>query len=71
LAIVVSLVLIAAFNASEFVTKQAELPADTVKGIGVLLLTDYLIAFEAASALLLIAIVGAALIARNKKQISG
>lgn len=39
----------------------------TVKEIGQLLLTDYLLAFEVASVLLLIAIVGAALIARRKK----
>ncbi|MCL5990496.1 MAG: hypothetical protein M1419_00125 [Bacteroidetes bacterium] len=32
-----------------------------------MLLTDYLLAFEAASVLLLIAIIGAAMIARRKK----
>jgi NADH-quinone oxidoreductase subunit J len=40
--------------------------ASSIQPIGGLLLTDYLIAFEAASVLLLIAIIGAALIARRK-----
>ena len=40
---------------------------DTISPIGRMLLTDYLLAFEAASVLLLIAIIGAAMIARRKK----
>ncbi|MFP4528435.1 MAG: NADH-quinone oxidoreductase subunit J [Candidatus Kapaibacterium sp.] len=47
----------------------AELPEKinpSINEIGFLLLTDYLIAFEAASILLLIAIIGAALIARRR-----
>ena len=47
--------------------KAAELTEDiTINGIGTILLTDYVLAFEVASVLLLIAIVGAALIARRK-----
>lgn len=42
----------------------------TIDAIGNILMTDYLIAFEVASVLLLIAIIGAALIAR-KKTING
>lgn len=38
----------------------------TIKGIGAHLLTDYVLAFEVASVLLLIAIIGAAFIARRK-----
>jgi NADH-quinone oxidoreductase subunit J len=39
----------------------------TINSIGKTLMTDYLLAFEASSVLLLIAIIGAALIARRKK----
>jgi NADH-quinone oxidoreductase subunit J len=47
--------------------KAAGLPIDnSVENIGVALLTNYLLAFEAASVLLLIAIIGATLIARRK-----
>lgn len=39
----------------------------TINSIGKTLMTDYLLAFEASSVLLLVAIIGAALIARRKK----
>jgi NADH-quinone oxidoreductase subunit J len=47
--------------------RDSEPLKDTISPIGRMLLTDYLLAFEAASVLLLIAIIGAALIARRKK----
>ncbi|MBI5325504.1 MAG: NADH-quinone oxidoreductase subunit J [Ignavibacteriae bacterium] len=50
--------------------RDAEPLKDTISPIGRMLLTDYLLAFEAASVLLLIAIIGAAMIARRKKNIN-
>ena len=50
--------------------KTSEPLKDTISPIGRMLLTDYLLAFEAASVLLLIAIIGAAMIARRKKNIN-
>src|SRR3989339_437421 len=47
--------------------RDSEPLKDTISPIGRMLLTDYLLAFEAASVLLLIAIIGAAMIARRKK----
>ena len=44
----------------------AEIPAETLKPIGNLLLTNYLAAFIAVAVLLLLAFIGAALIARRK-----
>ena len=43
-------------------------PAPTTEGIGRLFLGQYLLAFEAASVLLLIALIGAAMIVRRKKD---
>ncbi|TAL66772.1 MAG: NADH-quinone oxidoreductase subunit J [Bacteroidetes bacterium] len=51
-------------------TRDSEPLKDTISPIGRMLLTDYLLAFEAASVLLLIAIIGAAMIARRKKNIN-
>ena len=50
-------------------TRGAELtgPFGDPKGIGQLLLTDYLVAFEAASFLLLVAAVGAVVLARRRR----
>lgn len=45
-------------------------PASTAPVIGELFLTNYLLPFEIASVILLVALVGAALIARREKQIS-
>lgn len=44
----------------------ANLPDATIEPIGTLLMLDYLIAFEVAAVLLLVAFIGAALIARRK-----
>jgi NADH-quinone oxidoreductase subunit J len=43
-------------------------PAPTTEGIGRLFLGQYLLAFEAASVLLLVALIGAAMIVRRKKD---
>jgi NADH:ubiquinone oxidoreductase subunit 6 (subunit J) len=59
--------MISIFNNTEWLIKYAPALDATIKPIGRLLLTDYLIAFEAASVLLLAAIIGAAMIARRKK----
>jgi NADH-quinone oxidoreductase subunit J len=42
--------------------------APTTEGIGRLFLGEYLLAFEAASVLLLVALIGAAMIVRRKKE---
>jgi NADH-quinone oxidoreductase subunit J len=44
------------------------LPAPTTREIGALFLGEYLLAFEAASVLLLVALIGAAMIVRRKKE---
>ena len=46
------------------VTESVE-PVGTVRGIGVLLLTDYLLPFEIISVLLLGALIGAAVLSRG------
>jgi NADH-quinone oxidoreductase subunit J len=46
----------------------ARLPAPTTREIGELFLGKYLLAFEAASILLLVALMGAAMIVRRKKE---
>jgi NADH:ubiquinone oxidoreductase subunit 6 (subunit J) len=43
-------------------------PAPTTEGIGRLFLGEYLLAFEAASVLLLVALIGAAMIVRRKRN---
>lgn len=48
-------------------TTNTETFATTTQGIGVLLLTDYLLPFEISSILLLVALVGAAYVARRKE----
>ncbi len=56
------------YSTTDWVRKDIPEVNSTVDTIGNLLLTDYLIAFEVASVLLLIAIIGAALIARHKTR---
>ncbi len=46
----------------------ARAPAPTTEAIGRLFLGEYLLAFEAASVLLLVALIGAAMIVRRKKD---
>lgn len=43
-------------------------PAPTTRAIGKLFMTDYLLPFEAASILLLVALIGAAMIVRRRKD---
>jgi NADH-quinone oxidoreductase subunit J len=63
---IIGITLIVIYNNVEWVIKEVPEIESTIKPIGYALLTDYLLAFEVASVLLLIAIVGAALIARRK-----
>ena len=64
--IIVAASLIMIFCTTHWYTAEYEEINSTVTQIGIELLTNYLLAFEAASILLLIAIIGAALIARKK-----
>lgn len=67
--IAISIVLIlvfVTFNANWFVISNPKELGSTTEHIGTKLLTEYLLAFESASVLLIIAIIGAALIARRK-----
>ena len=64
--IIVAASLIMIFCTTHWYTAEFEEVNSTINQIGIELLTNYLLAFEAASILLLIAIIGAALIARKK-----
>ena len=46
----------------------ARAPAPTTSGIGRLFLSEYLLPFEAASVLLLVALMGAAMIVRRRRD---
>jgi NADH-quinone oxidoreductase subunit J len=62
----IAISLIVVFTSTKWFLAETKVVADNTKLIGNELLTNYLLAFEAASVLLLIAIVGAAFIARRK-----
>jgi len=66
LCILIAAGLIAVFITTRWSEAEPGTVETTVNQIGIELLTNYLLAFEAASVLLLIAIVGAAFIARRK-----
>jgi NADH-quinone oxidoreductase subunit J len=70
LAAIVAVTLSIVYSTSEWFTKEITTEqiasSNSLKGLGVELMTDYLVAFEVASVLLTIALVGAALIARRK-----
>ncbi len=66
LALIFCISLIVIFNSTLWYLSNVQPPQSTINQIGNELLTNYLLAFEAASVLLLIAIIGAALIARRK-----
>lgn len=66
LALIFCISLIVIFNSTSWYLSNVQPPQSTINLIGNELLTNYLLAFEAASVLLLIAIIGAALIARRK-----
>ena len=63
---VVCVGLIVVFNSTKWFLADSKPVQSTINLIGNELLTNYLLAFEAASMLLLIAIIGAAFIARRK-----
>jgi NADH-quinone oxidoreductase subunit J len=67
LTVLTTIILIVMATNTDWHQAGAPVVISTIKPIGVTLLTDYLIAFEAVSVLLLIAIIGAALIARRNK----
>jgi len=64
---VIAASLILVFKSTKWYLSESQVVNSTVNQIGKELLTNYLLAFEAASMLLLIAIVGAAFIARKNK----
>ena len=66
LTIIMALTLIAMYSNVHWYLKSSDVVVSTIAPIGISLLTKYLLAFEAASVLLLIAIMGAAMIARRK-----
>jgi len=66
LTVLIAATLIMIFSTSNWHLADSKPLESTVNEIGTALLTNYLLAFEAASMLLLIAIVGAAFIARKK-----
>lgn len=65
--LVIAVSLIVVFMSTHWFLAESQPVEETAPQIGNLLLTKYLLAFEAASMLLLIAIVGAAFIARKHK----
>jgi NADH-quinone oxidoreductase subunit J len=64
--VILGITLALMFTHTTWVVKDSPVTNNTINPIGNLLMTGYLIAFEAVSVLLLIAIIGAALIARRK-----
>lgn len=63
---IIAVTLIMLFTNVEWVSREFTQPNTTIEGLGYALMTEYLLPFEVASVLLLIALVGAALIARRK-----
>ncbi len=66
LSTIIAISLIVVFSSTKWFLSEPKVSGDSTKLIGNELLTNYLLAFEAASVLLLIAIIGAAFIARRK-----
>lgn len=64
-ALITLFTLVAAVVSADWPTKELSDPQPTVQRLGVLLLTDYLLPFEIASVLLLVALVGSVVIARS------
>ena len=62
---VISALLVSTMLSTKWKTSEPEYMDTTVKGIGELLLTKYLLPFEIASIVLLVAIIGAAFLARR------
>lgn len=61
-------VLVSMMLRTNWKSEPGELPATTMYGLGRLLLTDYVLIFELLAMLLLIALIGAASIARRDKE---
>lgn len=66
ISLIVAITLIFVFANTNWFTAELQPHQTTIENIGTELLTNYLLAFEVASVLLLIAIIGAAFIARRK-----
>jgi NADH-quinone oxidoreductase subunit J len=65
--LVVFVTLCTMYMNAQWVIKEVPAVSSTISMIGKVLLTDYLLAFEVAAILLLVAFIGAALIARREK----
>ena len=61
-------ILVITFNKTEWAGGPGRLPAPTTAEIGRLFMGDYILPFEAASVLLLVALIGAAMIVRRRKE---
>jgi NADH-quinone oxidoreductase subunit J len=66
ISLIIAITLIFLFAKTKWFTSDVQPHRSTIEDIGKELLTNYLLAFEVASVLLLIAIIGAAFIARRK-----
>jgi NADH-quinone oxidoreductase subunit J len=66
ISLIIAITLIFLFANTKWFTSDLQPHRSTIEDIGKELLTNYLLAFEVASVLLLIAIIGAAFIARRK-----
>jgi NADH-quinone oxidoreductase subunit J len=66
LCLILAAILYYIIKSTTWISGTLETPKSTIAPIGYSLMTDYLLMFEVASVLLLIALVGAALIARRK-----
>ena len=66
IALMVFVVLLIMYLNAEFIVGNAMFGESTIEALGVSLMTKYLLPFEVVAVLLLIALVGAALIARRK-----
>jgi NADH-quinone oxidoreductase subunit J len=64
--LIVAVFFISVFTTANWIQNTPQPVSNSINPIGIELMTDYLLAFEVISVLLLIALVGAALIARRK-----
>jgi NADH:ubiquinone oxidoreductase subunit 6 (subunit J) len=62
------MILVITFNKTQWAAGPGRLPAATTAEIGRLFMGAYILPFEAASVLLLIALIGAAMIVRRRKE---
>lgn len=66
ISVLVAIVLIVIYSNTQFVISTVDTPRSTIEPLGQALMTHYLLAFEVVAVLLLVALVGAALIARRR-----